>query len=366
MSDKHKNLLVVTLAALMLLSFSLWAWLKTPDKSSDSERRLLAQFPALEYEKILTGRWAKDFESFTSDQFPMREFFRSIKAFSTYNLMLQKDNHNIYSIDGYLSKIEYPLKHDMLEGAAKKFASIYEAHLKGTNVYFSIIPDKNYFLAQSNGYLSMDYDAFIEEMRTKAPFMKYIDIKSALSIQNFYRTDAHWSQETLEPIAKLLGNAMGVQLDASYTLKQLETPLRGVYSGQYALPTKPDPIRYLDSTHFPSCNVTNYDTGKPVPIGIYSFEKAKGEDAYDFFLSGASSLITIENSNASSDKELIIFRDSFGSSIAPLLVPGYKKITLVDLRYLPAKFLSKFITFKDQDVLFLYSTTLLNTSNILK
>ena len=65
------------------------------------------------------------------------------------------------------------------------------------------------------------------------------------------------------------------------------------------------------------------------------------------------------------NKELLLFRDSFGSSIAPLLVENYSKITLIDLRYISSMILDKYIDFKEQDVLFLYSTVVLN-QNILK
>ena len=84
------------------------------------------------------------------------------------------------------------------------------------------------------------------------------------------------------------------------------------------------------------------------------------------FLSGSLSLITIENPNATTDKELVIFRDSFGSSIAPLLVEGYAKITLVDIRYITSDLVGRFIDFENQDVLFLYSTLVLNNSVTLK
>ena len=74
----------------------------------------------------------------------------------------------------------------------------------------------------------------------------------------------------------------------------------------------------------------------------------------------------IENPNAESSKELIVFRDSFASPLAPLLASGYKKITLVDIRYLPSPSLQKYIQFQNQDVLFLYSTSVLNHSKTLK
>ena len=76
--------------------------------------------------------------------------------------------------------------------------------------------------------------------------------------------------------------------------------------------------------------------------------------------------MTIDNSNAGSEKELVVFRDSFGSSLAPLLAEGYKKITLVDIRYIQPGVLKSYIDFSGQDVLFIYSTMVLNNSETLK
>ena len=84
------------------------------------------------------------------------------------------------------------------------------------------------------------------------------------------------------------------------------------------------------------------------------------------FLSGSLPLLTITNQAAETDRELILFRDSFGSSIAPLLTSGYRKITLVDIRYLHPDVLNRYIEFDGQDVLFLYSTLVLNHSETLK
>ena len=61
-----------------------------------------------------------------------------------------------------------------------------------------------------------------------------------------------------------------------------------------------------------------------------------------------------------------MFRDSFGSSLVPLLAEGYARITLVDIRYIASERLGTWLTFSDQDVLFLYSTPVLNNSETLK
>ena len=77
-------------------------------------------------------------------------------------------------------------------------------------------------------------------------------------------------------------------------------------------------------------------------------------------------MLTIENPDYNGTKELIVFRDSYGSSLIPLLVTGYSKVTVVDTRYISQKLLNQYIEFKDQDVLFMYSTLIINNSTTLK
>ena len=100
--------------------------------------------------------------------------------------------------------------------------------------------------------------------------------------------------------------------------------------------------------------------------GVYDLKQLEGADPYQLYLYGSKSLLTIENPAGDPDKELIIFRDSFGSSLAPLMVEGYSKITLVDIRYISPMILDRFLEFHGQDILFLYSTTVLNNSVTLK
>ena len=107
-----------------------------------------------------------------------------------------------------------------------------------------------------------------------------------------------------------------------------------------------------------------YDYQNNQPIPVYDLDRAAGRDPYELFLSGSLSLVTMENPHAKENRELVLFRDSFGSSIAPLLLSGYSKITLVDLRYIHPDCLAQFLDFEDCDVLFLYSTLTLSLIHI--
>ncbi len=348
------------------LSVSIFAWLKPADDFSLSERRKLAQFPELSFKTITSGDFMSNFENYTLDQFPLRDKFRTLKALVALNVFNQSANNDIYVVDGYASKLEYPLNESSVKRAGERFQYVYENYLKNTDTknYLSIIPDKNYFLAEENGYLSVDYEKMISLLRENTDFLKYIDITNELEISDYYRTDTHWREEKILDVAEKLGNEMGVDVKAEYDIKTLENDFYGVYYGQSALPLEAEKIKHLTNDVLENCKVFDYQNNKE--ISVYDMEKGKGKDPYEMFLGGPLSLVTIENPNAKADKELIIFRDSFGSSIAPLLVEGYKKITLVDIRYIHPNLLENYIEFNSQDVLFLYSTSVLNNSETIK
>lgn len=368
MKDKYKNIIVTVVLAVMMFTLSVWCIAKTPDEYSDSERRVLASFPEITWESILSADFMSDFEDYTLDQFPLRDAFRSIKALGEKYIFARQDNNDIYTADGHISKLEYPLSTPMLDHAAERFSFIYDKYLKESNadVYFSIVPDKNYFLAEQNGYLAVDYDKLISYMKEKTSYMTYIDITDKLSLDDYYTTDTHWRQENITDIAEFIGEAMGADVRAKYTENTLDNPFYGVYYGQAALPFRADTMKYLTNDVLDKSVVTSYDTGKPVKKSVYDMEKAFGKDPYEMFMSGSDALITAENPLAETDRELVMFRDSFGSSLSPLLLQGYSKITLVDIRYINPSMLGAFVNFENCDVLFIYSTMLLNNSLALK
>ena len=241
MNRKIKDALTLGIAAAFVLMFALWSICKSDDAVSESERRPLKQFPTLNVEEVLSGRFQSNFESYTLDQFPLRDELRTLKALSVRDLFGEKDNNGIYIADGYAAKLDDTIHEDSLDHAADRFRYVYETYLKdtGANIYLSVIPDKNYFLAAENGYPVMDYEKFFALMRQKVDFADYIDLTGTLSLSSYYRTDLHWRQEMLAPTVKALADAMGVSLTVDFTEVTLDTPFYGVYRGQSALPMEP-------------------------------------------------------------------------------------------------------------------------------
>ena len=353
---KNQTILTLTLWG----ALALWAWFIPSKQISEAERRPLAQKPAFS-EKFQT-----EFERYSLDQFPLREKFRTLKSLFHTGVLGQKDNNGIYLTAGTAVKQEYPLNRDSVNHAIGRFQRIYEKYLAESQCFYAIIPDKGYYLGKESGHLTMDYDALYAQVAAGLPWAKEIDLRPALTGQDYYRTDTHWRQENLLPAATVLCEGLGVipPRVEDFEKTPLERPFYGVYYGQAALPMEPDRLYLMENDTLSQCAVFDYETGKTG--SVYDMTKLDSRDFYDVYLSGARALLTIENPNAGTDRELIMFRDSFGSAIAPLLVSDYARVTLVDIRYIQTDLLGQLLDFHGQDVLFLYSTLVLNNSAALK
>ncbi len=350
---------------LVWLGLTVFAWLRPADAVSTQERRELAQFPALTAESLQSGKFMTDFESYSLDQFPLRSSFRRLKAGFHYGILRQKDNNGIYLTQGHAGKLEFPLNEGAIDRALGIFQSITQKHLEDSRVFLAVVPDKGYYLAENNGYPAMDYERLLQKMSGMTG-TNYVNLTDCLTAEDYYRTDTHWRQERLFGVAQRLAAALDIPAPQpeAYTAQKVTEPFYGVYYGQAALPMEPDTLYLLRSQMLDACRVYNHETGKYG--GVYDTAKLSGEDLYEAYLSGPVSLLTVENPMADTDRELILFRDSFGSSLAPLLVQGYKTVTLVDIRYLSSAMLGRFLDFHGQDVLFLYSTLVLNNAQSLQ
>ena len=302
----------------------------------------------------------ENLDKYLTDQFPLRDEFLALNsAFNRYFLN-NKDYNGVYLKDDYIFERLYPLDNKSVNNFTNKINYIKEKYLKNNSCYYMIIPDKSYFL-DSDKYLTIDYDYLYSYLNDNINFSR-IDIRELLKLDDYYKTDIHLKQKSyFKVIDKLSDYFKFNNKDISYTEK-VYSDFKGATF--YKVPfSKPEELIYLTNDILENVRVKHLEYKDNY---VYKEDAFKSSDAYNVFLSGPSSLIEIINDNAYTDKELIIFRDSFGSSIAPLLVPFYKKITLVDLRYINMNLVNNYISFDNQDVLFLYSTLIVNNSFILK
>ncbi len=280
----------------------------------------------------------------------------------TGNMEINKEG--IYAINNHYFKSIYPLDEKSVLKAANYMKSLQETYLTENNkVFYAVIPDKTYY-DKSSSYDKLDYDKMASILNENIKNMEYIKLKDLLSLDDYYRTDNHWRQEKIIDVANRIGEKLSFKINANNFEKKSYSGLKGMYSKYVTNAKDKEEFQYLTNDHITNATVDNYQNKKFT--SVYDTNRLNTDISYDVFLSGATPFLTITNSSANSDKELVIFRDSYTSSLAPLLISEYSKITLIDTRYMASTLIKDFIEFNNQDVLFLYSSAVINNSTMLK
>lgn len=360
MSDKIKNIVISIGFSLMLVFIMILNLISKDKDMSVSERRKLTSFPKITVNSLFNGTVSTEFDKYVVDQFIYRDNIRENKV--KLDLIVKNNYHDVYKYNDYLINMEYPLNDGSVNNIVKIINSISDKYLDSSNKYFVMIPDKNYFV--NNGNLKIDYDKLSKMMIQGLDDIKYIDIFDSLSLEDYYYSDSHFKQENIIDTSNVILRGMGINVrDISYNINNIGM-FKGVYSYQVPVKIKEDYIRVLSNNYID--NVIVYDNLNNIDINVYDNSRLNSYDLYDVYLGGAKGLITINNNLIDSDKELVVFRDSFGSSLIPLFISYYKKIVVIDTRYISSNILSDYVDFKGQDVLFLYSVSTINNSYTLK
>lgn len=356
MNDKIKDIVVTFVFLFTIISLFLINVIKKDTDISIAERRKLATMPELTTKSLFDGTYFKSFDSYVTDQFIKRDAFRKIKI--DIELSTKGEYNNLYLYDDYIVEEIFPLNTNSINNLINKINYIKNTYLNNnSNIYYTIIPDKNYFV--NNGNLKLDYNKLQDIMKNNLTNLNYINIFDKLTLNNYYKTDTHWKQEDLFNVANTIANQMNFDITNNNIINTVTT-FKGSYAGRLSITKDIDTIKTISNPSIDNSSVYNYETKKYTKI--YDYDKLKSLDKYDIYLSGASSIIDIVNPTSNSNKELIVFRDSYGSSLIPLLIDGYKKITVIDIRYVSSRILNNYIKFNDQDVLFMYSILTINNS----
>ncbi len=366
--QKLHYIVIILLFFLFLGGFGI-AGILLPDKEvSDTERRNLAALPEYDNEAGFSA-YMGEMDGYLTDQFPLREAFRRVKAgFSAY-ILLQTDVNGYSVKNGSEFEQIYPTNRENHEKNAEIFASIAGKHYFDSKVYYSIVYDKGYYADKG---LGLDYDSLKACYGSAMDGLaEYVDLSDSLTLDDFYRADIHWKQDCLNEPLRRLSDAMGFARFSPNELTAVDLgDFRGVLYGQAALPVKRDRMVYLTGDALSGCTVRSLNDQMVWEDGsVYDTDAFReSADKYDLFLGGESAIIEITNPNAGSDRTLIVYRDSFGRSIAPLMAKSYSKIVLIDLRWINRSVYDPVISnfakgYANTDVLFLYSAQVLNSYN---
>ncbi len=355
-----KEKLLVISFMVIIFSFMFLNIFSKKEEISYYERRKLATLPDITLTSLLNKESTESLDSYIADHFVFRNDFRKLKI-DVENILGKIDVNDLFYYQNHYFKYENKYDEKQTQKFTEKINYIYDNYFKGLNAYYSIIPEKNYYL-DNDKYKKFAYNTLFEQMENINNKITYIDITNTVNLDSYYYTDHHLKQDKIINTVAKMAKDMNFYFDDNYQVEEYY-PFYGTYYGQLLIKKEGEKLNILHNDIIDAATVYNIQSNYNK---IYDNEKFGTVDSYDIFLSGATAYEEIINNNIDDGKELIIFRDSYASSFAPLMLSGYKKITLIDLRYGNLEYLMDNITINNQDILFLYSTSIINGSDVLR
>ncbi len=288
---------------------------------------------------LVSGKLSSNVDSFLEDHYPAHEFFI---ALNSYYLRLTGRNANqpvIWGRNGRLFEEPLPAQTDQLDKNIKLIDSFAKAN--GLRCCFAAVPYANTVCTDSVPAVMPEYhDAeFIARIRERSGAYAP-DLIAAYSAEPdpeklFYRTDHHWTMEGAYICYADICRQLGLEPVSRDTFEVQGYDYNGTFYREAGLwLTKPDTLEIWTNPQLENAKVTiGYDTFAVEHTGVYDKSKlVEGEvDRYAAYLYSNNGLTIIENPEGNGETVMIV-KDSYGNSIAPLFVMNYSRVIMIDTR----------------------------------
>jgi hypothetical protein len=328
------------------------------------ERRDLAQFPELALDRILEGDFTEDYVAYLQDQSPFRDGFRFLKSGVSRNLLLNPENNGVFVVDGMIFDRFSSINITRIERASRVVGEIAK-DVGSDRTFIAVLPTKGQALSGTRYHVADQSE--ITRQFEGIEGVATIDLLGLADLATegaYYRSDPHWSALgvlwSYGKIAAELGLDPKIDFESELFT---DSYLGGEYGKATSSSIEADSIYLPHNDVIDGLNTCRYSTLEETDCvdSVYYRGAESHEDAYDVFLGGLGPIIEITNPSASTQNELVVFKDSYSHAVAPLLAQHYSKVTLFDLRYMRRSVVLDNFDLGDSTVLFLYSTSVLNT-----
>ena len=343
-----------------------------PDQEeSELENRALEQRPRFNLTTILSGDFMEQWEKYLSDQFAGRDTWRSLKVSLDRLGGARKENDIYIGKDGQLMEdIEVP-DDGRLEAnltAIRDFAETYE----DIPVTMMLVPDAACILNDSLPAFARVEDQrqmFSMAERKLGDTVNWVDTVSILnnhkSEKLYYKTDHHWTTQGAFYVFQDAAETLGIEGDVSddFVSYTVTDSFNGVLAASSGVGL--DEMEQIDiyaPTGGDDDVVVNYvDEGRKT-TSLYDSSKLETRDKYGVFLGGNTSVVDIRTVSTS-QKRLLVVKDSFADCFIPFLAPYYLEIVVVDPRYYSGTMQDIMDSYRITDALILYSGNTFFTDN---
>ena len=238
MDWKKKIAAVVFL--LVLVCVPVAAFLLPDQAVFKTERRKLAKKPAFTVAAFWDGTYMEQLETYFSEQFPVRDGLRTVKAETETALLGKADTNGYFKVEDGIYHLEAELNEKNVGRVADSIEKLCTEQFQNADCYVAVIPDKNYYLADKQ-YPILDYARLDEMIQAEIPSAQKINLYDKLHLEDYYRTDLHWKQEKNTGVVDALVQSMGQQTNTISDGWQIATEdFVGAYGAASAWKTTPD------------------------------------------------------------------------------------------------------------------------------
>ena len=356
---KKRDTIVVGLFLLVLVSVPLY-WLVFPRRTfSDSERRYLSEPPKLSAASWKDWSFDDAVETYLADQLPGRDALVGLNAYTVLLSGRQVSEDIWRDREGYL--VETPIRSsaDQLQKRLSRIASLGEK--SGLPVYVLAVPSTGYVrrgtLPRALADLYYPEELFLREIASASGVIPVPLAETFLREGRdwYYRTDHHWTGEGAYAAYRLFMETAGrdvLSYDGFY--HHTVDGYVGSTRSRSALWLAQGDTLTIDEPMDVQVRVTFSDDDKAYG-SLFFYDHLTEYDWYPLFLDGNHPLTVIENLTAPDGPTLVMVKDSFGNTLAPLLVPTYGRIVMVDPRYYRGSVSDLCGEYGADEVLFCYS-----------
>lgn len=348
---------------LCMILFFLLNLIVSDKEMSEEENRMLAAMPKLTWSSLTSGDFMTKYESYLTDQFAGRNFWRSMKVgLSGLGGSKEEEDILIGKEDYLLEKIVSPDQETLKENldAIRQFAN----RNQDVPMYMLLVPNAANVMSDRLPSFATVQDQnhmFAQVKRELGDTVEWLDAVEALNPHAnekiFYKTDHHWTSLGAFYTFSAVAEQMKIRSDsASYFVSY---PVSTTFNGMLAaksgcrLNVREEIYIYVPRDTDNDV-VVNYVDEQRKTTSLFDSSKLKTRDQYAVFLGENTSVVDIKTVS-DSQRRLLLIKDSYANSFVSFLAPHFREIVLVDPRYYSGTIDEIMDTYRISDVLFLYS-----------
>ncbi|MBF1135515.1 MAG: hypothetical protein HXL77_03400 [[Eubacterium] sulci] len=310
---------------------------------SAEENRLLQTMPKLSISSIFSGRFETKAESYAADQFMLRNMFIKIKSSFDTSLGSTESNNVFMCKDNYLME-------NISKADAKKMENNYNSLAKLKQLYpninmdFMLVPNAANIMSDKLPLFAVtedqnkQMDDFFKKIQSIG--INPVDVRATFKknkekIELYYHTDHHWTTDGAYLAYQDFAKKNKLNSNIKYDALAVKNDFRGTLASKSGFTNGlNDMIKiYLpkEGQNYKN-SVIFYSDTKEKTTEFYKLNNLKKKDTYTVF-GGSNHPIYSIKTPVSSQRKLLLIKDSYANSFIPFLSQDYREIIVIDPRY---------------------------------